>query len=318
MIGVAIQRQPVEVFVDADLDTLATALYARIDDVLKEHPELVPWRPKVGIAPKLSDAELLTLAVLQVLQGFNEETRWLRHADRHLRHLFPYLPGQAGYNKRLRKSAGQLQALIRIVGQDTDVWADDTWLIDSTPVETARSRPTVQRSNLAGWAGYGYCASHSRFFYGLRLHLVCTPTGLPITFALTNPKLDERDVAIDMFDHDPMLFDGRDRQTIVADKGYASREFEARLAERGIQLVRPARKREPKRVGTRQLKPIRQIVESVFDTLKGQLSLERHGGHGQQGVLVRVLQRLLALTVAIWHNHHSGQPVLRSLTAYDH
>ena len=263
-------------------------------------------------------AELLTLAVLQVLRDFNEEARWLRHADKHLRHLFPYLPGQAGYSKGLRKSADQLQALIRILGQDTDVWADDTWLIDSTPVETARSRPTVKRSNLAGWAGYGYCASHSRFFYGLRLHLVCTPSGLPITFALANPKVDERDVAIEMFDHDPTLFDGRDVQTIVADKGYASREFESRLGDHGIQLVRPALKREQQRPGARQLKPIRQIVESVFDTLKGQLSLERHGGHGQQGVLVRVLQRLLALTVAIWHNHHTGQPVLRSLTAYDH
>ncbi len=303
---------------DADLDTLATALYARVDDVLKDRPELAPWRPKVGITPKLSDAELLTLAVMQVLQGFNEEARWLRHADQHFRHLFPYLPGQAGYNKRLRKSAAQLQALIRILGQDTDAWADDTWLVDSTPVETARSRPTVHRSNLAGWAGYGYCASHSRFFYGLRLHLVCTPTGLPVTFALANPKVDERDVAVDMFDHDPGLFDGRNVQTIVADKGYASREFETRLAERGIGLVRPTLKREKKRPGAKQLKPIRQIVESVFDTLKGQLSLERHGGHSQQGVLVRVLQRLLALTVAIWHNHHSDQPVPRSLTAYDH
>ena len=303
---------------DADLDTLATALYGRIDDLLKDRPELLPWRPKIGIAPKLSDAELLTLAVLQVLQGFNEEVRWLRHAGTALRHLFPYLPGQAGYNKRLRKSAGQMQALIRILGQDTDVWADDTWLIDSTPVETARSRPTVKRSNLAGWAGYGYCASHSRYFYGLRLHLVCTPSGLPITFALTNPKADERDVAIDMFDHDPTLFNGRSLQTIVADKGYASGEFESRLADHGIELVRPSRKRENKRPGARQLKPIRQIVESVFDTLKGQLSLERHGGHSQQGVLVRVLQRLLALTAAIWHNHHCGQPVLRSLTAYDH
>ena len=303
---------------DADLDTLATALYARVDDLLKERPELVPWRPKVGIVPKLSDAELLTLAVLQVLQGFNEEARWVRHADKHLRHLFPYIPGQAGYNKRLRKSAGQLQALVRILGEDTDAWADDVWLIDSTPVEAARSRPTVKRSNLAGWAGYGYCASHSRFFWGLRLHLVCTPAGLPIAFALANPKTDEREVAIDMFDHDPTLFHSRNVQTIVADKGYASREFEARLAEHGVELIRPARKREPKRPGARQLKAVRQIVESVFDTLKGQLNLERHSGHSQQGVLVRVLQRLLALTAAIWHNHHTGQPVLRSLTAYDH
>ena len=120
---------------DADLDTLATALYAGVDDLLKDHPELAPWRPKVGIAPRLSDAELIALAVLQVvlqvLQGFNEEARWLRDADGHLRHLFPYLPGQAGYNKRLRKSAVALQAMIRALGEDTDAWADDTWLIDS-------------------------------------------------------------------------------------------------------------------------------------------------------------------------------------------
>ena len=54
------------------------------------------------------------------------------------------------------------------------------------------SRSSVQRSDLAGWAGYGYCASHSRFFWGLRLYLVCTPTGMPIMWALANPKIDER------------------------------------------------------------------------------------------------------------------------------
>jgi hypothetical protein len=104
-------------------------------------------------------------------------------------------------------------------------------VIDSTPVECGRSRPTAKRSNLAGWAGYGYCASHSRYFWGLRLHLVCTPTGLPITFALANPKVDERDVAIDLIDSEPALLTGRAGQTIIADKGYASAEFERRLTE---------------------------------------------------------------------------------------
>jgi hypothetical protein len=307
-----------EVFVHADMDTLATALYARIDDTLKQRPELAPWRPKVGIAPKLSDAELLTLAVMQALLGHANETGWLRYARSHLTHLFPYLPGQAGYNKRLRKSAVQLQAMIRLLAADTAVWADDTWLIDSTPVECGRSRPTTQRSNLAGVAGYGYCASHSRYFWGLRLHLVCTPAGLPITFALANPKVDERDVAIDMFDAEPGLLAGRHGQTIIADKGYASTEFERRLAEHGVELVRPARANEPRRRGAPQLRRLRQIIESVNNTLKAQLSLEHHGGHTIQGVAVRVLQRLLALTAAIWHNHHSHQPVLRSLTAYDH
>jgi hypothetical protein len=73
--------------VTTDLDTLAAALYVRADDLLKESPQLGPWRPAAGISPRLSDAELVTLAVMQALPGFTSEARWLRHARAHLRHL---------------------------------------------------------------------------------------------------------------------------------------------------------------------------------------------------------------------------------------
>lgn len=82
-----------------DVDTLATALYATTDDMLKEHPDLAPWHPPVGITPRLSDAELVTLATMQAILGYTSEAKWLRHARAHLRHLFPYLPQQPGYNK---------------------------------------------------------------------------------------------------------------------------------------------------------------------------------------------------------------------------
>jgi hypothetical protein len=147
---------------------------------------------------------------------------------------------------------------------------------------------------------------------------VCTPVGLPITFALANPKVDEREVARDLFEIDEDLLASRPGQVILADKGYASAEFESFLASKGAELIRPAKKGEAPRPGARFLKPLRQLIESVNQTLKGQLDLERHGGHTAEGVVTRVMQRLLALTAAIWHNHHSGQPVLRSLIAYDH
>ena len=89
---------------DADLNTLVTALYVQVDDLLKANPDRVPWRPVVGIAPRISDAELVTLAVAQALLGFTSEARWLRFGRSHLRDLFPYLPGQPGYNKRLTTS----------------------------------------------------------------------------------------------------------------------------------------------------------------------------------------------------------------------
>ena len=301
---------------DADLDTFVTALYVTIDDTLRTRPELRQWRPKVGIAPKLSDAELLTLAVLQALLGFTSETRFLRHARIHLRSWFPYLPHQSGYNKRLRKAEGQLKAVIRLLARDSEHWSDDTWVMDSTPVECGRSRPTALRSDLAGLASYGYCASHSRWFWGLRLHLVCTPAGLPVTFALANPKIDEREVARDLFEAEPALL--RPGQRILADKGYVSREFEHFLSEHGVELVRPAHGRERNRTTSPLLKPFRQLIESVNATLKTQLDLERHGGRTPGGVMTRVLQRLLALTAAIWHNSKTGQRPLRSLIAFDH
>jgi len=304
--------------VDADLDTLATALYVWTDDLLKASPERAPWRPKIGITPKISDAELITLAVMQALLGHTSEARWLRYTRAHLHHLFRYLPQQPGYNKRLRRLGATISWLVGMLARDTTVWSDDVWVVDSTPVECARSRETVARSDLAGWAEYGYCASHSRFFWGLRLHLLCTLQGLPVGFALTGAKADERQTLLGIFDADPDLVARRAGQIIIADKNYYGREFEATLTEAELDLLRPTRKGERPRPGTAYFKPLRQVIESINDTFKGQLNLEQHGGRSPAGVWVRVVQRVLALTAAIWHNDRTGQPTKRSLLAYDH
>ena len=294
-----------------DLNTLLTGLYVKIDEYLER-------RPRPGRPPKLSDAELLTLAVAQVLLGVRSDARWLRFVPRALPGAFPYLPGQSGYNKRLRNAVPLIKRLIRVLAADTDLWTDPVWITDSTPVECARSRPAAKRSNLAGWAGYGYCASHSRFFWGLRLHLICTPAGLPVSWALADPKLDDRQVLMAILEQDPALTAGRPGLGVIADKGYVSAELDAFLADRGVQLLRPSYRNRSPRPGEHLLKPIRQLIESVNDTLKGQLDLELHGGRSIDGVAARVGQRLLALTAAIWHNRATGQPVTRSLIAYDH
>ena len=243
-------------------------------------------------------------------------SQFIRHAHAHLRPWFRYLPDRPGYNKRLRHSGQLMQHLIAALGRACVSWTDDLWLVDSTPVECGRSRETAKRSDLAGWATYGYCASHSRFFWGLRLHLIATPSGLPIAFALAGAKTDERDTALEM-----IAFGGLDTrgQTLIADKGYRRASFETQLNAAGVTLIRPNLKSEAERSGGQYLRVFRQIIESVNQTLKAQLDLERHGGRTKPGVCARVLQRLLALTAAIWHNETSDQPgPARSLTAYDH
>jgi DDE family transposase len=294
--------------VDADLDTLVTALYVEIDDLIS--------RPSGrGRRPLLTSAELLCLAVMQVLLRYPSERHWLRYARKHLRGMFPYLPEQDGYNKRMRKAAPLLTQVMRHLATQAPSWHDSLRLIDSTPVPCAASRETVKRSELAGDAGYGYCASHSRFFWGFRLYLVCAADGLPVVWGLAHPKLGEREVMTALLDADHDLVTAG--QVLLGDKGFAGREFETFVTEQlGAHFVRPDRKNEPVRFG--KLGRVRQWVEAVFDTLKGQLDLEAHGGRTLTGVFTRVAQRLLALTAVIWHNWTIGAPVKRSLIAYDH
>ena len=301
-----------------DIETLATALYVKIDDMLRDWPDLAPERPAEGIAPTLSDGELLALAVMSALLGFTSERRWLRYADENLAGMFPRRIGQSGYNKRLRKAFPLFIRVIRMLAMDTSLWSDDVWVVDSTPVECGRSRKTARRSDAAGWAQYGYCASHSRYFWGLRLHLVCTLTGLPVLFALSGAKADERAILLDMLETGQDVADAHPGQTVIGDKNYFGRHFEADLTERNLALLRPARKGEARRAGQNLFRPLRQVIESVNWTFKGQLDLERHGGRTPEGIIARVLTRILALTAAIWHNDTTGQPVLRSLVSYDH
>lgn len=297
----------------ADLDTLLTALYVFVDDHLVK-------RRRVGRPQRLADAELLCLAIAQVLLEFPSERHWIRYAGKHLRHLFPYLPGQSGYGKRLRAAGPLIAQAIRALAQVTPTSAPVLRLIDSTPVPAGMSRETAKRSDLAGDAGYGYCASHSRYFWGMRLYLVTTMEGMPIMWCLANPKLDERDVATALLEADHHLI--ASGQVILADRGFAGADFERFCDQLGVHLVRPKRARaksDPPRTPTEQaLLRARQWIEAVFDTLKGQLSLERHGARRHAGIYARVGQRLLAMAAAIWHNTLIGAPRPRSLIAYDH
>jgi Transposase DDE domain len=293
--------------VHADLDTLVVALYVMVDDLLGP-------RKGPGRRPKLSDAELVCLAVAQVLLGCSSERRWLRFANHRLGHLFPYLPTPSAYNRRLRRAWPLVALAIQDVAAHTPSWSDQLRLVDSTPVPCAASHQTVKRSALAGHAGYGYCKSHHRYFWGFRLYVLAGPDGLPVAWCLATPKLGEREVVAALLDRERHRL--RPGLVILADKGFAGQEFEQLVAGYGSRLLRPDRADEPHRHGS--LGRFRQWIESTFQTLKGQLGLEQHGGRTLAGVGVRVAQRLLALAAGIWWNWEIGAPDKRSLVAYDH
>ena len=127
-------------------------------------------------------------------------------------------------------------------------------------------------------------------------------------WALADPKLGEREVLAAMLEVEADVVAGHDGILLITDKGFAGRDFEQLLAGYSITLTRPSRADEQARYGEPMLKKVRQLIESVNDTLKGQLNLEGHGGRSYAGVAVRVAQRILAMAAAIWRNNQTGAP----------
>ena len=287
----------------AHLDALVTALYVRVDDLL-------PTRRGRGHPPRITDAELIALAVAQMFLAIPNDRKFLAIARWRLGHLFPYLPQQPGYNKRLRKLAPTIATVIAQLAASSPSFCDNLRLLDSTPVPCGQSRETARRSELAGHAAYGWCKSHSRYFWGFRLFLLCAPDGMPIAFELAPANTPERVVAAEMLERVDL-----DGYTVMADKGFAGEEFEQIMAALGAHFLRPDRRDEPHRHGS--LGPVRQWIESVFWTCKGQLTLEAHGGRTIEGLCTRVALRLLALAAGLIHNQTISDPG-RHFTAYGH
>jgi transposase len=256
-----------------------------------------------------TDAEVVTLCVAQSIMGIPSDPRFLAVAAKRLNHLFPRMPKRPGFYKRRARLSDTIEALIAEFASHSPGWEDDLLLVDSTPVECGRSRETVKRSALGDAADYGYCASHSRYFWGFRLHGLFAPDGTPRALALTSPKVGEREVCLGMLDR--VERDGA--VTVIGDKGYAGKEFEAAAAQLDALIVRPRRKNE--RGNKPHLAPIRQRIESIFWTCKDLLTLERHGARTLHGLRARLSARFLALAAAITLNHQLGRPS-RSLATY--
>src|SRR3954462_2505502 len=244
----------------ADLDLLLTAVFATADDLL-------PWRRR-NAGRSVTDAGVVSLAVAQAVMDIASDREFLAGAARRLCHLIPKLPKQPGYWKRRTRLADTIEWLTAMFAHDCPGYMDDVVLDDSTPVECGRSVETSRRSELAPACAHHYSRSHSRWFWGMRLHLLAAPDGTPRAAILASADQKQRDVALRLFEIG--LHGG---ELIVCDKGYAGRDFETCVAERfGATILRPARRDEPARGPA--LSWIRQRIEPHFWTLKDRLGLE--------------------------------------------
>lgn len=284
----------------ASLETLVVAAYVFAGSVSI---------PRPGPAGKITDQELIALAVAQAAMGESSDRKFLGLIDYRLEGWFPHLPDQSQYNRRLRRLVPYITT---VQCQVAELIAEGRIrLADGTLISCANYPGCASRSDFAGDASYGYSPSHSKFVWGMRLVLISDLKGVPVGYDLVGPKTgQERQAVID-------LACGQPDTILFADKGLWGAELERMLDLTKVKLITPDRHQLGKRPPIEIEKArTRLVIESVFANLKRQMRLDTHLAKTTAGLVTRTAQRLLALTLGIYLNTLTGRPP-RALAAYD-
>jgi hypothetical protein len=265
--------------------------------------------PRPGPPGRVTDPELVALAVAQAATGLCSDRQFLGTIGRLLPGWFPRLPDQPQYNRRLRRLTPWITRTQLMVAEL--IVEGRVRLVDGTLISCANYPGCASRSEFAGHASYGYCPSKSELVWGMRLVLISDRKGVPVGYDLVGPKTgQERDSALELAAAHP-------GSVLFADKGFWGREYQASMNLINVDIITPERHRLGQRPPAEIAKArIRLIIESVFANLKGQMRLGAHLAKTLPGLVQRVAQRLLALTLGILLNTLTGRPP-RALAAYD-
>lgn len=283
----------------ASLETLVVAAYVFAESLAI---------PRPGPEGKITDAELIALAVAQASTGMPSDRQFLGMVAYRLPGWFPHLPDQSQYNRRLRRLVPYI-VMVQL-GVAELVATGRTRLADGTLISCANYAGCAKRSNFAGHAGYGYCPSKSLFVWGMRLVLVTDEKGVPLGYDLVAPGDGEREPLFRLTQAHPDT-------VLFADKGLWGAEYKRTIELISVELVTPERHRLGERPPAEVVKAsIRLIIESVFSNLKRQMRLGEHLAKTLGGLVQRIAQRLLALTLGMFINVLAGRAP-RALVAYD-
>lgn len=281
------------------LETLVIAAYIFADE------QAIP-RP--GPTGEITDAELVALAVAQAAMGIPSDRQFLGLVGYRLPGWFPHLPCQSQYNRRLRRLAPTIAAVQLRVAEL--VACSELRIADGTLLGVANYPGCATRSEFAGTASYGYCPSKSQFLWGVRLVLVTDPNGVPLGYTLVAASEKEYEPVRELTTAHPGC-------TLIADKGLWGRAYAETLALQQVSILTPDRRRTVDNLAReKRLAGLRLVIESTISNLKCQMRLERHLAKTPGGLVQRIVQRLLALTIGMLLNALTGRPP-RALVAYD-
>jgi Transposase DDE domain len=290
-----------------DLETFLISLYVMVDEWWSQTHPRPPGKP--GRPAQLTDAEVLTLAVLSQWPRWRSERDFCRFADVHLREYFPNLLSQSQLNRRIRALEPELKAFQRDLAAKLADGSEIYHILDTTLIPAVVRVRACRKGLFAGQATFGRCVSKTEWVYGFKVALSVGPEGVIMAFGLAEANSDERPIG-------DFLISSDGHDTYLADKGFSSVEWERHWLKSYVALVaatpqESARRAWPEKA-CRWAAGKRQIIEGVIWQLKDCFGLDRHRAKTLGGLLTRLAAKVAAYTCGQLLNAGLGRP-LRTL-----
>lgn len=292
-----------------DKTTVLTTIFTIVDDTMKASPAIQAALRRRGQKPKLSDSEVITIALYQELIGEPREDHFFRLHRIGLLPFFPHLNERSRYNRRKRDLWSVILAVRCSLLIALGVSETDTAVLDSAPVPTVGYKRSKQATDFAGMAQYGVCSSKAMKYFGVKLHNLVTLSGVILDFMLTSAAPhDSQPVMEFLAQHKERLIE------VLGDKAYNG-EFLQIMAkeELGVTMSAP-RKANQEQTGTKQERACyarwRLVVERANSQLQEQFHLSKHYAKSRWGLMTRVAAKVTGHTVGILVNRLHGRPPL--------
>jgi len=246
--------------------------------------------------PVMSDLEVISLSLTAEYMGIDSEND-----------LFRKLPSclacridRTVYNRRKRRLM-PYQNIIRLKLAESFNESEDVFIVDSMPLEICKiarsSRSKICREELYSMPTKGYCASQKTYYYGYKLHAVCSLKGVFQAIDLTPANVHDIHYLGDLSDQFSDC-------TLLGDKGYLSAAVQLNLFESAnIRLD------TPKRNNQKGYKPqfglfrkSRKRIETLFSQMCDQFMVRRNYAKSFDGFKTRILTKITAMTIIQYIN----------------
>lgn len=286
-------------------DNTLTLIFSIVDDFCKSHLRKRKVK-KRGPHYQYSDNKILKMIAIKYLSGIESDRSLIRMLSGGLaKGLFRKIPDHSRFNRRCKELAHYLVEFQKFLADKLETDSNPIRILDSTPIPIV----SYQRSNRSvsfPEASYGYCAAKDEKYFGFKLHMAVTPSGIPTNFDLTPANISDNKMTEELIELYDFLI-------AIGDKGYLDKEKQQELERQNKKLITPYRKNQNKRNSEfeQKLLKFRRRIETVFSQFKDQMHLNKTRAKSLIGLVSRVLGIIASFTLGIYINSLRGNKLLK-------